>query len=438
MHAFVWGRMAPVAAVALVLTNFSAPTAWGAPKARATATQASPRARSFREPAFPGINAALAAARKGNPDAADYLANGYAEGYGVTKNASEAGRWWDAGTAIYRARAGRGDAKAMDILADRYADAYGRFADKKDKAESARWSKAAVAGYQAAAARGDASAMEELARRYSNGDGVEESEEAVAGWEHAAAIAYLKGAEAGNMKAMVRLAELYRTGSGPDEDDSGAAKWDRAAAAKGSTYAMLRLAADYDATNNAAEATRWTRMAADAGERGAMYRLALDYDIGRHGATKSAALATGWYQKAARQGHAAAIMALRDAHFRSAIANATARPAEADGHREGPGSRCTHFRDSGNMMFNDPPVVALELASARPSGSGTEAKLSAVAADPDGYTMLYTYSVTGGKVTGDGAQVTWMLTTPGTYTATVEADDGAGCVSSASLGYTSK
>ena len=67
-----------------------------------------------------------------------------------------------------------------------------------------------------------------------------------------------------------------------------------------------------------------------------------------------------------------------------------------------------------------------------PSCSPTAATvaLSANATDPDGDTLLYTWSTTGGRVTGDGPNATLDLTgaAPGTYTVTVEVDDGCGCV----------
>ncbi|HEY0544615.1 MAG TPA: Ig-like domain-containing protein [Pyrinomonadaceae bacterium] len=64
--------------------------------------------------------------------------------------------------------------------------------------------------------------------------------------------------------------------------------------------------------------------------------------------------------------------------------------------------------------------------------------LTANASDPDGDTLLYTYTTTGGRITGEGASVTWDLTgaQPGTYTATVEVDDGCGCVSFSSTTVT--
>jgi hypothetical protein len=45
--------------------------------------------------------------------------------------------------------------------------------------------------------------------------------------------------------------------------------------------------------------------------------------------------------------------------------------------------------------------------------------------------LLYTYSTTGGRIVGDGSNVTWDLSgaAPGTYTTTVEVNDGCGCIS---------
>ncbi|MDQ3805423.1 MAG: PKD domain-containing protein [Acidobacteriota bacterium] len=95
---------------------------------------------------------------------------------------------------------------------------------------------------------------------------------------------------------------------------------------------------------------------------------------------------------------------------------------------------------------NQPPTVTLTAASSRvvlpavctgdqqpdpactPTSSSVQ--LSAQATDPDGDTLLYTYSTTGGRVTGDGPNATLDLTgvEPGTYTVTVEVDDGCGCI----------
>jgi hypothetical protein len=73
-----------------------------------------------------------------------------------------------------------------------------------------------------------------------------------------------------------------------------------------------------------------------------------------------------------------------------------------------------------------------------PTTATTSVGLTTTATDPDGDTLLYTYSTTGGRITGDGANVTWDLSglAPGTYTASVEVDDGCGCISFSSTTVT--
>jgi hypothetical protein len=64
-------------------------------------------------------------------------------------------------------------------------------------------------------------------------------------------------------------------------------------------------------------------------------------------------------------------------------------------------------------------------ATCTPSASRT-IDLTANAVDPDNDTLLYTWSVTGGKLTGEGRAVSWDLSgvNPGTYTVTVDVNDG--------------
>ena len=68
-----------------------------------------------------------------------------------------------------------------------------------------------------------------------------------------------------------------------------------------------------------------------------------------------------------------------------------------------------------------PPAV-----SATCSPTGNEVTLTADARDPDNDTLLYTWSVTGGKLSGEGRSVTWDLSgaANGSYTASVEVNDG--------------
>lgn len=116
------------------------------------------------------------------------------------------------------------------------------------------------------------------------------------------------------------------------------------------------------------------------------------------------------------------------------------------------GTRCTRLWGTHparvKVLPNDPPFVdvlaALDDVVVNRNSDGTVCltrtggvKLAASARDPEGDQMLYTWSTTGGRLTGDGANVEWDLSgvQPGTYTTTVEVDDGCGCIafSSASL-----
>ncbi len=106
------------------------------------------------------------------------------------------------------------------------------------------------------------------------------------------------------------------------------------------------------------------------------------------------------------------------------------------------------------IVPNNPPTTAVSASPSRvvlaaecPPGerpsegctsTGSTVQLAANATDPDGDTLLYTWSTTGGRITGDGANVTWDLSgvQPGTYTASVEVDDGCGCIAFSSTTVT--
>lgn len=117
-----------------------------------------------------------------------------------------------------------------------------------------------------------------------------------------------------------------------------------------------------------------------------------------------------------------------------------------------PGTRCIRARverceRAGER--NTPPDVELKASErkvvvpcregAAPescgSGTGQQVQLQASATDSDGDSLLYSYSATGGRVRGQGAEAWWDLTgvRPGTYTATVEVDDRCGCVAFSSV-----
>jgi hypothetical protein len=89
---------------------------------------------------------------------------------------------------------------------------------------------------------------------------------------------------------------------------------------------------------------------------------------------------------------------------------------------------------------NGPPSVSVSASTSTitlpcPEGTSSttctpsatrEVTLTAASSDPDNDTLLHTWSVTGGRLTGEGRTVSWDLSgvNPGTYTASVEVNDG--------------
>ena len=137
---------------------------------------------------------------------------------------------------------------------------------------------------------------------------------------------------------------------------------------------------------------------------------------------------------------------------------ATPSPAARDASRQQvgaappPGTRCSSEKGGRcprPSERNNAPQVQLRASEQKitlgcPEGetsqtctpsASPQVQLQANATDPDGDTLLYSYSATGGRVTGDGADVTWDLTglRRGTYTANVEVYDCCGCVAFSSV-----
>ena len=107
-----------------------------------------------------------------------------------------------------------------------------------------------------------------------------------------------------------------------------------------------------------------------------------------------------------------------------------------------------------SILPNQPPTATLAASTATitmpcapgthsrsgscPATANTTVGLATTASDPDGDTLLYSYTVTGGRISGEGANVSWDLSGvgPGTYTASVEVDDGCGCITSSTTTVT--
>ena len=101
-----------------------------------------------------------------------------------------------------------------------------------------------------------------------------------------------------------------------------------------------------------------------------------------------------------------------------------------------PGTRCRRISSGGRpgtILPNTPPKVGLATSTAYiATNADAKVNVKAIACDPDGDNVLYTYTVTGGRITGDGMSAVWNLsgvTRPATYTVSVEVDDGCGCIS---------
>ena len=191
----------------------------------------------------------------------------------------------------------------------------------------------ALSSLRALAARGDRGAQYELGRLYYAGDQVGQDPARAALW-------YRRAAEQGEAAAQASLAELYLNGEGVSPDRARAVYWYGLAAEQGHRSARDRLAglqetrpapavspepppqparnsarADYErglgyaqgagAARDAGRAFGYFQEAARAGHAPAMYRLGLAYAYGE-GVRRNYERAAEWYRKAALQGHAIA------------------------------------------------------------------------------------------------------------------------------------
>jgi hypothetical protein len=94
------------------------------------------------------------------------------------------------------------------------------------------------------------------------------------------------------------------------------------------------------------------------------------------------------------------------------------------------------------ILPNNPPTIAITVgpvtnntrdrvhADASTVCVGDTVALSARASDPDGDTLTYKWTTTGGRIVGEGPNVSFDSSglAPGEYTVTAEVDDGCGCV----------
>jgi len=88
---------------------------------------------------------------------------------------------------------------------------------------------------------------------------------------------------------------------------------------------------------------------------------------------------------------------------------------------------------------NRPPVASCSAsATSVYSGSGDVVTISATASDPDGDSVMYAWSATGGNVEGSGSQVRWNSTgaAEGTYSITARVTDHRGGAASCAVNVT--
>lgn len=97
--------------------------------------------------------------------------------------------------------------------------------------------------------------------------------------------------------------------------------------------------------------------------------------------------------------------------------------------------------DAPNITCQLPPIVSVGASTGvlylnefpdederKRGGQTNSVLLRTTAADPNGFSLLYTYSVTGGRIIGKGPEVQWDFSDvePGIYTVAVEVNNGVG------------
>lgn len=224
-------------------------------------------------------------AKAGDAKAQKELADAYYDGKGVTKNFTEAVKW-------YTKAAEQGYAKAQCNLGNCYY--YGKGV-AKDFTEAAKW-------YRKAAEQGIAVAQTNLGQSYHAGEGVAKDFTEAVKW-------YTKAAEQGYDIGQTLLGDCYYNGEGVSKDFTEAVKWYKKAAEQGNAEAQYSLAWCYGHEQGVAkdltEAFKWYTKAANQGNADAQYCLAGCYGEGK-GVTQSGVQSMNWYIKAAKNGHSKA------------------------------------------------------------------------------------------------------------------------------------
>ena len=175
----------------------------------------------------------------------------------------------------------------------------------------------ALSSLRARAMRGDRGAQYQLGRLYYAGDQLARDPARAALW-------YRRAAEQGEMAAQASLAALYLNGEGVAPDRARAIYWYGLAAEQGDTAARVRLTALQAAQENRPAAPAVTAEPPATAPASAQpirdsaqadYERGLSYALGT-GAARDEARAFGYFQEAARAGHAPAMYRLALAYAR--------------------------------------------------------------------------------------------------------------------------
>lgn len=233
------------------------------------------------QPSSPSYIATRQAAEQGKPEAQTDLGIMYATGDGVSKDPTEAAKW-------FRKAAEQGFARAQNNLGVMYEGGNGV---PQDNVEAVKW-------FRAAAEQGFARAQNNLATKYLDGAGVPKDPVEAVQW-------FRKSAEQGFPDGQYNLATMYINGDGTDKDPVEAVKWYKKAAEQGFARAQSSLAARYfngeGVGRNLPEAITWFTKAAEQGLPEAQYNLGQMYNSGTC-VPMDYVQAAKWFNLAAMQG----------------------------------------------------------------------------------------------------------------------------------------
>ena len=240
----------------------------------------------------------------GDPAAQYALGKAYESANGVPHRTDQAAIW-------YRKSADQGNEKAQNALAVLYWLGDGV---ERNKTEAVRW-------YRKAARQGNANAMFNLGAAYYNGEGVNTDDTLAFAW-------FLLSAAAGNSSgqdaaqrsatehgrgsysdACIAIGQMYEKGDELPKNTDSAIAWYRKAVDRGSVQAKLGLASVYLNTSDYQQARHLCESAAKEKISGGYFCLGYLFQKG-YGVAPDPKKAFNWYDLAARDGNATAMLTL--------------------------------------------------------------------------------------------------------------------------------